>query len=72
MVTGGDSCERGHGFKFQHQILDGDFFTLICCKNCIVCLNRPKINKNWPRSGPFIKNIFGSGMNLNFLDHFFN
>ena len=21
------------------------FFTLICCKNCIVCLKRPKINK---------------------------
>ena len=29
------------------------FFTLICCKNCIVCLKRPKINENrgrgWPR-----------------------
>ena len=52
--------------------LDGDFFKLVCCKNCIFCLKRPKINKNWPRNGPFIKNIFGSGMNLNFLDHFFN
>ena len=23
----------------------GNFFTLICCKNCIVCLKRPKTNK---------------------------
>ena len=29
------------------------FFTLICCKKCIVCLKRPKINKK--RVGPFLK-----------------
>ena len=25
--------------------MDMIFFTLICCKNCIVCLKRPKISK---------------------------
>ena len=29
------------------------FFTLICCKNCTVCLKRPKINENG--YGPFLK-----------------
>ena len=37
----------------QHRILDGRFFTLICCKICNdVCLKRPKINdkrgRGWP------------------------
>ena len=27
----------------QHWLLDGHFFTRICCKNCIVCLKRAKI-----------------------------
>ena len=31
------------------------FFTLICCKNCIVCLKRPKINEKEARVGPFFK-----------------
>ena len=33
----GDSCSEGCGFEFQHRILDGYFFTLICCKklNCL-------------------------------------
>ena len=35
-----DSCSEVVG----SNILDGHFFTLICCKNCIVCLKRPKIN----------------------------
>ena len=29
------------------------FFTLICCKNCIVCLKRPKINEKEAGVGPF-------------------
>ena len=29
------------------------FFTLICCKNCIVCLKRPKINEKEAGIGPF-------------------
>ena len=31
------------------------FFTLICCKNCIVCLKRPKINEKEAGVGPFLK-----------------
>ena len=27
MVMGGDSCSDGRGFKSQHRILDGHFFT---------------------------------------------
>ena len=29
------------------------FFTSICCLNCIVCLERPKINEKEARVGPF-------------------
>ena len=36
-------------FESQHCILDGHFFTDICCKNCNdVCLKRLKINKKRP------------------------
>ena len=32
------------------------FFTFICCKNCLVCLKRPKINKKEAWVGPiFLK-----------------
>ena len=55
MVTGGDSCSEGHGFKSRHCILDGHFFTNICCKICNVCLIRPKINEKEARVGPFFK-----------------
>ena len=44
-VMGDDSCSKGCGFESQGHILDGHFFTLICYKNCIVCLKRPKINE---------------------------
>ena len=33
------------------------FFILICCKNCIVCLKRPKINKKEAGLAHFLKNI---------------
>ena len=47
VVMGGDSLSEGHGFESQHHILDGHFFTLICCKICNdVCLERPKISDN--------------------------
>ena len=29
-----DSRNEGHGFESRHCILDGHFFTYICCKNC--------------------------------------
>ena len=52
MVMGDNSCSRGRGFESQCCILDGDFSTLICGKNCIVYLKRPKIKlkrgQGWP------------------------
>ena len=58
MVMGGDSCCKGHGFEFPHCILDGHFFTYICCKNCNICLKRRKYMKR------------GLGMaNLKKIDH---
>ena len=39
--------------------MDMIFFTLICCKNCIVCLKRPKISKKEAEVGPvFLKNSY--------------
>ena len=55
MVMGYDSCLRSNGLESRHCILDGHFFTLICSKNFIVCLKRPK-NKNNPGLAHFVKN----------------
>ena len=55
VVTNDDSCSKGCGFEYRRRILDGHFFTLICCKNCIVCLKRPKINEKDAGVGPFKK-----------------
>ena len=58
MVMGRDSHSKGHGFESRHRILDGHFFTYICCKNCIdVCLKRPKINEKEAGVGLFIKPV---------------
>ena len=59
VVMGGDSCSIGCEFESWHCILDGNFFTFICC-NCNVCLKRRKEMKRgrgWPI---FEKNIFFS------------
>ena len=48
MVKGRGSCSKGCGFKSRDRILDGHFFTYMCCKICNVCLKRPKINKKRP------------------------
>ena len=40
VVMAGDSTSKGCGFEFQHRVLDGHFFTLICCKNCNVCFEK--------------------------------
>ena len=37
VVMGRDSCFKGRGFESWHHILDGHFFTFICCKNFNVC-----------------------------------
>ena len=34
------------------------FFKLICCKNCIVCLKRQKINEKEAGVGPFLKSLW--------------
>ena len=60
MAMGDESCPRGHGFKFRRHIQDGldIFFTFICCKNCIVCLKRPKIYEKEAGLGSFFKEKF--------------
>ena len=59
MVMGDNSCSKAHGFESQRCILDGHFFTLICCKNCNnVCLKTPKIKEKEAGVGPFKKQYF--------------
>ena len=60
VVTGGGSRSRGCGFKSQYCILDGHFFTLYCCKNCIVCLKRPNVNEIEAENGPFLRRKRGN------------
>ena len=55
VVMGDDSCLEGCWFESQCRILDGHFFTLMCCKNCIFCLKRLKINEKEAGVGPFYK-----------------
>ena len=57
VVMGRNSHSKGHGFESRHRILDGHFFTYICCKNCNVCLKRPKINEKEAGVGPFKKKL---------------
>ena len=44
MVLEGDSGSDGGGFIYQHHLLDGHFFTLICCKICNF-FKKKKINE---------------------------
>ena len=74
MVMGGDSCLESCGFKSRHRILDGHFFTYICCKNCNdVCLKEPKINykrgPGWPifKRNEKTKIVQSDRLLLNFL-----
>ena len=54
MVIGGDSRSKGCGFESRPGYwMDMTFFKLICCKHCIVCLKRPKINEKEAVVGPF-------------------
>ena len=57
MVMGGDSWFKGRVFESQHRLLDGHdiFITLICCKNCIVCLWGLIINEKEAGVGLFKK-----------------
>ena len=58
VVKGGDLLSEGSEFESRCRILDGDFFTFICCKNCNVCLKRTKINEKEAGVGHFFKNTF--------------
>ena len=51
-VYGGRLMSKGRGF--ESRILGWYFFTLICCKNCIVCLKRLKINEKEAGVGQFL------------------
>ena len=42
MVMGGDSHSEGCEFKSQCHILDGHFFTLICCKIVLIFVEKDK------------------------------
>ena len=53
MVMGDNSCSKGCGFESRHCILDGRFFTMICCKNCNVSLKRLKRNEKEAGVDPF-------------------
>ena len=55
---GGDSHSEGRGFESRRHILDGHDFFHICCKNCIVCLKKPKINETEAGVGPFFIKTF--------------
>ena len=58
MVMEGDSPTRGCVFESQHQILDGHFSHYFVIQ--IVCLKRPKINKEGDANFPFKKLLFYS------------
>ena len=58
MVMGRDSRSKSCGFESRHRMLDGHFFTYICCK---ICLEKPKINEKAAGVGPFKKKLFNRG-----------
>ena len=39
-----------------------EIFHIYCCKNCNVCLKRPKINKKEAGNGPTKKIVFNWGI----------
>ena len=53
MVMGRDSRSEGRGFESRHHILDGHFFTYICCKNWL--FEKTEINEKEAGIGPFFK-----------------
>ena len=60
VVMGGDSSPEGCGFESQYHILDGHFFTLICCKIVLMFAWKiPKINNKEAGNGPVFKKIHG-------------
>ena len=60
VVMGEDWYSKGCEIKSQHRILDGHFFTLICCNISMVCSKRLKINKKEAEDDPFFKKSWGT------------
>ena len=50
MVMGEVSSSEGCGFESQNRILDGHFFTFICCKSLF---EKTKLNKKEAGNDPF-------------------
>ena len=67
MVMGDDSYSGGCGFKSHRCILDGHFFTYICCKNCIVCLIKTKTNEKEAGVSPFFISTNFNGLEYKHL-----
>ena len=55
VVMGQVSCSEGRGFESRHLILDGHFFTYICCKIVMFVRKKTKINEKEAGVGPFLK-----------------
>ena len=49
-----DSSREDRGFESVYWM---DIFSHICCKNCKVCLNRPKIYDKDTGIGPFLNKL---------------
>ena len=49
---------RGYGVLGTVYWMEMHFFTMICCKNCIVCLKRSKINEKEARVGPIFLDYY--------------
>ena len=60
MVKEEDSRSEGCEFEFRARYWM-DFFTIICCKICITCLKRQKINEKEAEDGPFLKVVCFAG-----------
>ena len=58
VVMGGDWRSRGREFESRHCVLDGSFFTFICCKSCTVAWTVHKINEKEAEDGPYLKRTF--------------
>ena len=54
---GDDSCSKGHGFESRHQILDGHFFKLICCKKLYCLFEKTENKRKRVRSWPIFKKL---------------
>ena len=65
VVMGDDSCSEVVGLNpCAISWMDMTFFTLICCKNCVVCLKRPKIKEKEAGDGRFFNTLLNETHNM--------